>query len=37
MDCSANALSLAVASLGGLEDGDIASIITYLLCQWANK
>lgn len=28
---------LLSVTLNGLGDGEIESVITYLLCQWANK
>lgn len=37
LDCSAEALMADAAVLMGIGDGDIDSIILYLLCQWANQ
>lgn len=37
LDCTAEGLMLDAAVLMGIGDGAIDSIITYLLCQWANQ
>ncbi len=36
IDCSPQALMTAAVPLSGIPDGQIDSIITYLLCQYAN-
>lgn len=37
LDCSAEALVAAAVAFDGISDGQIDSIIVYLLCQWASS
>ncbi len=36
-DCSAAALDAAAVMFKGISDEQMEEIITWLLCQWANK
>jgi len=37
MDCTPGALDTASVIFKGMSDEQVREIITYLLCQWANK